>query len=194
MTTAKKTTKAAAQKPAESTKAAAKKAAEPVEAAVAASKETVETVVKAGTDAATKGVEQAVAMGQEQVAAAVKAGSEAFQNYEDVVGFGKENIDAVMAANAVLVKGLQAINQEIFGIAKDSLEKNAAATKKIFACKSVEDVFAIQSDLVRASYDDAVVQSRKISDLTVKLAEDSAAPITKQVTVAVEKFTKPLAA
>ena len=78
---------------------AAVKATETVEAAVAAGKETVETVVKASTEAATKGVEKAVAVSQEQVAAAVKAGSDAFKNYEDVIAFGKENVDALLLAN-----------------------------------------------------------------------------------------------
>ena len=185
-------TKKAAPKAA--AKTATVKPTETVEAAVVAGKETVETVVKAGADAAAKGVEKAVAMGQEQVAAAVKAGSEAFKNYEDVVGFSKQNIDAVMKSNALFVKGVQDINAVLFGIAKDSLEDNAQATKKILACTSVEEVFAIQSDLVKASYDKAMTQSRKISDLSVKVTEDAVAPLTKQVTVTVEKFTKPLAA
>ena len=167
---------------------------ETVEAAVAVGKETVETVVKAGTDAAAKGVEKAVAMSQEQVAAAVKAGSEVFKGYEDVVGFSKQNIDAMVAANTIFVKGIQEINTQFFGLAKNSIEENAQATKKLLASTSVEDVIAIQSDLVKANYDKAVEQSRKISDLGVKVAEDVAAPITKQVNVTVEKFTKPLAA
>lgn len=173
---------------------AAANATETVEAAVAASKETVENVVKAGTEAATKSVEKAVAVGQEQVAAAVKAGSEAFKNYEDVIAFGKENVDAMVKANALFVKGFQDLNKEIFAIAQAALEENAETTKKVLSCKSVQDAVAIQSDVVKASYEKAMTDSRKISDMTVKLAEETVAPISKRVNFTVEKFTKELAA
>lgn len=174
--------------------AAAKAATETVEAAVAAGKETVESVVKAGTEAATKGVEKAVAVSQEQVAAAVKAGSEVFKNYEEVIAFGKENVDAMVKANAVLVKGVQDLNKEFFAIAQAVLEDNAETAKKVLGCKSVQDAVAIQSNVVKASYEKAMTESRKITDMTVKLAEDASAPITKRVNVTVEKFTKELAA
>src|SRR3970282_1719739 len=82
----------------------AKAAHQPVEAALAAGKETIETVVKAGAEAASKGVERAVAARRETVTAAVKAGTEAFKSYEDIVSFGKDNVDAVVKTNAILVK------------------------------------------------------------------------------------------
>jgi phasin family protein len=175
-------------------KTGAAKATENVEAAVAAGKETVETVVKAGADAAAKGVEKAVAMSQENVAAAVKAGSEAFKSYEDAVSFGKDNLEAVMKANAIFVKGVQDINSVLFGIAQTSIETNAAASKKIFACKNVQDMVAVHNDLAADSYAKVVDNSRKISDLSVKVAEEVAEPITKRVNATVEQITKPLAA
>jgi len=175
-------------------KTAAAKATENVEAAVAAGKETVETVVKAGADAAAKGVEKAVAMSQENVAAAVKAGSEAFKTYEDAVSFSKDNLDAVMKANEIFVKGVQDINSVLFGIAQASIETNAAASKKIFACKNVQDMVAVQNDLAADNYAKVVDDSRKISDLSVKVAEEVAKPITKRVNATVEQITKPLAA
>ncbi len=156
--------------------------------------ETVETVVKASTDAASKGVEKAVAMSQEQVAAVVKVGTDAFKSYEDAASFSKANVDAVMKANAVFVQGIQDFNKALFGIVETALEDNAAMTTKLMGCKNVQDAVAVQSDLAQAGYSKALDQSRKITDLTTKLVEETSAPIAKQVTITVEKFAKPLAA
>lgn len=175
-------------------KSTAKAAHQPVEAALAAGKETMETVVKAGAEAASKGVERAVAMSREHVTAAVKAGSDAFKSYEDVVSFGKDNVDAVVKSNAILVKGFQDIHNILFGIAQAQLEEQVAATKKFLACKTFKDVMEAQADLAKTHYAKALNDGRKITDLSVKLAEDVSQPITKQVSVSVEKFTKPLAA
>lgn len=173
---------------------AQKAAVDQVEAAVSVGKETVETVVKAGTEVATKSVEKAVAMSQEQVAAAVKAGGEAFKNYEDVVSYSKENVDAVVKSNGILVKGVQDINKVLFSLAQKNMEDTAALTKKMFECKSVDDVVKLQNDLVKIGYAKTLDESRKISDMTVKLAEEATKPIADRVSVAVEKVTKPLAA
>ena len=172
----------------------AKAARQPVEAALAAGKDTIDTVVKAGAEAASKGVERAVAMSREHVTAAVKAGTEAFKGYEDIVSFGKDNVDAVVKSNAILVKGFQDIHNVLFGIAQAQLEEQVAATNKFLGCKTFKDMMEAQAELARTSYAKALDDGRKITDLSVKLAEEATQPIAKQVNVTVEKFSKPLAA
>ena len=183
---------AEAKKPTATAKPAAP--ASQVEAAVTVGKETVETVVKAGTEVATKGVEKAVAMSQEQVAAAVKAGTEVFKNYEDVLAYGKDNVDALVSSNNILVKGVQDINKVLFSMAQKNMEDSVTLTKKMFGCKSVEEVVKLQNDMMKTNYSKALDESRKISDMAVKLAEEASAPIADRMTVAVEKATKPIAA
>ena len=179
------------------TKTPAKKAdtpAEVVEAAVAAGKETVEAAVKVGTDAATKSVEKAAAMSQEHVEATKKAGAEAFKGYEDMVSASKAHVDAVLKSNQILVKGAQDVNKLLLGLAEASLHDGVAATKKMFACKSVQDVVSVQNDLARANYKKIVDEGRKLSDLSTKVAEEAVEPITTVVSKSVEQFSKPLAA
>jgi len=174
--------------------AASKPQPSQVEAAVAAGKETVQTVVKAGADVAAKGVEKAVAMSQEHVAAVVKAGGEAFKNYEDVVAYNKDNVDALMKSNSIFVKGVQDMNKVLFGLAQKNMEDSVNATKKLFGCKSVNEMVQLQGEILKANYAKTLDESRKISDMAVKLAEETSAPITDRLSVAVEKVTKPLAA
>ena len=143
---------------------------------------------------ATESVETPVAVGQEQVTAAVKADTEVFKNYEEVIALNRDNVETVVKVNTLFVNGVQDLNKEIFAMAQATFEENAVLTKKVLSCTSFQDVVAIQSDLVKANYEKAMTESRKITDMTVKLAEGATAPITKQVNLAVEKFTKELAA
>jgi len=115
-----------------------------------------------------------------------KTATEALKGYENAVSYGKEAVDAVMKSNAIFVKGVQDINTALFGLAQTSLEDSVAATQKIFGCKTVADVMDAQAELAQ--------DSRKISDLSVKVAEAASKPITKRVNAAVEKFSKPIAA
>lgn len=188
------TEKTTPEKKTTTTKSQAPKAVNPVEAAVAANKETVDTFMKAGSEVASQGVEKVVAMNQEQIAAAVKAGTDAFKSYEDMVAYNKANVDAVMKANQLLVKGAQDMNKILFGLAQSSLEDGVAATKKILGCKSLKEVVEVQNDLAKANYKKSVDEGRKLTDMSVKLAEEISAPLANQVNDTVERITKPLAA
>ena len=136
----------------------------------------------------------AIAAGQETFETAIQAGAEAFKGYEDVVGYGKDSVDAVMKSNALFVKGFQDINQALFGLAQASLDNSVAATKKILGCKTVTDGIDAQTEMARAGYAKAIEDSRRITDMSVNLAEEAAQPLTKQVSATVEKFSKPIAA
>jgi phasin family protein len=183
---------AEAKKPTVTAKPAA--APQPVEAAAKAGKESVETVVKAGAEVAAKSVEKAVSAGQDQIAAVVKAGGEVFKNCEDIVAYNKENVDAFVKANNIMVKGVQDINKVLFSMAQKNMDESVALTKKLFGCKSVDEAVKLQGDLLKTNYAKALDESRKISDMAVKLAEEASAPLADRMTVAVEKVTKPLAA
>ena len=74
------------------------------------------------------------------------------------------------------------------------MEEGVDATKKIMACKDPKEVFALQSGLAKSSYEKTMTESKKLSDMSVKLVESVAAPLNGRVNVAVEKLSKPIAA
>ena len=166
----------------------------PVEAAVKMSQKAVETIVNTNTEVAKKSVEKAVSMGEEQLAAASKAGTEAYKGYEDVIAFLKSNIDAFVNSNEIFSKGFKEINSSIMQLAQANLDETVAVTQKLMGCKSVTEIVEIQSTVAKSQYENAVVESRKISEQTVKLAESASKPIAERVTVAVDTLSKLLAA
>ncbi|MGB0671772.1 MAG: phasin family protein [Rhodospirillales bacterium] len=168
--------------------------AEPIEAAVSAGQETVEAAVKVSTEAATKSVEKAVAMTKENVAAAVKAGNDAVKNAEDLAAFGKENIEAVVASANIWTKGVQSYGQKVAELTKANVDESVAVAKKIFACKTPQEVIELQNAYAKSSYDKMVAETKALSDMLVKLSEEASKPVAARVELAVEKFSKPLAA
>lgn len=186
-TTAKKTT---------TTKAAPKPAAsaEQVDTAVKAGQDTVETIVKTNTEVTKKGVEKAVAMTEEQFAAAAKASADAYRGYEDMIAFSKNNMEAFVKSNEILSSGMKDINTAIYKLAQSNVEESVALTQKIMGCKTVAEVVELQSTAAKSQYDKALSESRKLSDRTIKLAEQASKPIADQVKIAVETLSKPIAA
>ncbi len=169
----------------------AEEALKPVEAAVAASKDTLEAVVKAGTQAATKGYEQAVALTQEQVE---KASSSVFDGYEEAASLGKDNMDAYVLSSTVVAQGFEALGKEVITYTQAAMEASMAAAQALVAAKTLEEVIELQTEYSRNSIDSMVAESAKLTDLSIALAHDALEPLQTRVTVTVEKMIKPLAA
>lgn len=167
---------------------------EPVQAAVKVGQETVDSVVKTSTEVAKKGVEKAVAMGQEQVAAAVKVSNDAYKGYEDMLAFQRSNIEAFVKSNEILSTGVKEINSAIYKLAQANIEETVDLAQKLMGCKSVSEAVELQNSLAKKQYTTTMEQSRKLSDLSVQLAEQATKPIAERVTIAVETLSKPIAA
>lgn len=123
-----------------------------------------------------------------------KAQAAFFAGYEDLIGLGKENLEAAVKSSQLFAKGAEAINATLFQAAREAVEENIKASKAIMGCKTPEEFFEVQNDVARANYEKLLVESRKVTDMTVKLAEESAQPIAERVTASVEILTKNRAA
>jgi phasin family protein len=119
--------------------------------------------------------------------------TQTFKGYEDFAAFGKANLEAFVQANTLFAKGIESLSKEVVSLAQSSLESSTAATKAIFAAKTLKDVVELQADFAKTSFEKLVANSTKIGEMTVKLATDSAAPIGARVTAASEKALKPTA-
>jgi phasin family protein len=168
----------------------AEETAKQIEQTVSVGKEALETVVKASTDAASKGYEKAVALTKDQVDVAVKAQNAAFHSYEEAVAFGKDNLEAVIKAGSILSRGLQDLGKTMIGLAQESIEDSVAASRQFIGIKTLKDFIDLQTSIFKARFDRALDDGSRLSDQTVKLAEESFAPIGERVNVAVDKLVK----
>ena len=140
---------------------------------------------------AAKGFEQAVELTKDQVE---RVSTVFFRNFDDLAVLGKENLDALVAANTVVAKSLEEIGKEVAVYTQSSLESAASAAKALFGAKTLKDVIAVNNEFAKASFESFVANSTKISEIGVKAANEALQPINARVNVAIERLKKPLAA
>jgi hypothetical protein len=56
--------------------------------------------------------------------------------------------------------------------------------------KSLKDAFDLQANLARSTMEKTLAESGKLTDASMKLTEQTLAPITARMSMAVEKFAK----
>ncbi len=166
--------------------AAATEAASTIETAAEVSVKNFEksiAAVREGIEKATKGLETSQAKLKEGVEKAVKTS-------EELLSFSQGNMEAFIKATQIYVSGMQDLSKQFAVSSKSSLEESVAFGKSLMGVKSVKEAVDLQTGFTKSSIEKAVSESNKLTDATVKLAEQAIAPITARISLAVETFGK----
>jgi len=94
---------------------------------------------------------------------------------EELTRRSSENIQALTEAGTVLAKGAQDLSREWIGFAQDRQAKNIEGFKRLVGCRSVQDLIAVQSDLVRDSFQELIATNKRLAELSVRVTNDAAA-------------------
>lgn len=161
--------------------------AEEAKAAATAASAAIEDAAEDAADTVGDAVATAAAEVDEvQVAAA--------RGYDDLVNLQKENFEAAVKAGTIVAKGYEAIGQEMMAFTQTALEANFALAQAVLGAATLRDAVDLQSDHMRKSLDQAVAESGKLRDMSVKLAGEAIAPLQARMSATVERFAKPMAA
>lgn len=161
--------------------------------------EPIEETAQAGVSATSKGFEQSTAAfkdslsgavaGFEKTQAEVKANMEkAMRTAEEFMSFGQGNVEAVMRSGRIWAEGVQDLSKTFAATAQAQLDQTMNTFKALAGVKSLKEAMDLQTSLARSSVETAVNETSRFTDASLKLAEQTLAPITQRMSLAVEKF------
>jgi phasin family protein len=109
---------------------------------------------------------------------------------EEIVAFNQANVEAFVKSSQIWATGMQELTKQFASTAKTSFEESVASFKALTSVKSVKEAVELQTSFAKTAFEKAVAESNKLTDASIKLTEQTLAPITARVTVAVETFGK----
>ena len=109
---------------------------------------------------------------------------------EELVTFGQANVEALVKSSQIWAAGVQDLQKTFAATAQAQMDAAMSTLKALSGVKSVKEAFDLQSTLARSSVETVVAETGKLTDASMKLAEQAIAPITARVTVAMEKFAR----
>jgi phasin family protein len=108
---------------------------------------------------------------------------------ENLIAFGKGNLEALTASSKIWVAGVQDLSQQFAATAKASIEESVATLKAVSAIRSLNEVVNLQSVYSQA-VSKALADSNRLTDASLKLTEQTLAPLTARMAAAVGAFSK----
>ena len=143
----------------------------------------IEDAVEAGK----KSVEEALNLTKEQVE---KASEAFFKNYDDISVMNKDGVDPFFKAGEVLTKGAESLRKAYFDFVQASAEASVETSKAMMAAKTSKDFVDLQSDFARTSFDNFLSESTRLSEISVKVANEAFDPLKAQFNSGFEKAFK----
>ncbi|MDO7841664.1 phasin family protein [Sphingomonas immobilis] len=107
--------------------------------------------------------------------------------FEEMNEFSKGNLEAVVESGKIAAKGLETLGQDAAEYTRKQFEGATAIAKSFASVKSPTELFKLQSDYLRSSFDALVAESSKTTEAMLKLAGEVAQPISNRVSLAAEK-------
>ncbi len=112
----------------------------------------------------------------------------AIKTAEDLMSFGQGNLEAVVKSSQIWAAGMQDIGKQVAASAQAQVDQTMATLKALATAKSLKEAIELQSSLARTAVEKAVAETGKLTDASMKLAEQTLAPLTARVSLAAERF------
>ena len=149
---------------------------------------TVHTAAETATGLAADAQARAQAMFAEMNDRAKAAMERSAKMLEELGDLNKGNIEAVVESSRVAAKAAETLGQHAAETARKGFEQATAAFKGFASAKTPTELFQMQSDFMRKSFDDMIADAAKTSETVLKLAGDVMQPLSNRVAVAAEKI------
>ena len=150
----------------------------------------IESIAAAKTIEGVKETAEAAASGLEHAQVQMKEGvTRAMKTAEQVAAFSQGNVEALVKSSQIWATGWQDISKHMAVTAKANLDETMSAFKALTGVKSLKEAFDLQTSFARTSMEKAMAESGKLTEHSLKLAEQAFAPISARVNAAVETFS-----
>ncbi len=141
---------------------------------------------------------EAVASGARQAEAAATAGvsgaqgkakigvEHAMKQIEQMMAFGQGNVEAMVKAGQIWTTGMQDLTRQVSQTAQASFQDNVSVLRSLSSVRSLQDAVALQSSTARTTLEKAMAEGSRLAESSMKLAEQTSAPLTARVNAAIE--------
>ena len=91
------------------------------------------------------------------------------------------NAETILYSATAIAKGLDGFAREYRDFLRQQIERNMDRMNELIRCRTPQDVAVVQSELVRDTINSALQSSRRMADVSLKVADDAGKHISQSI-------------
>jgi phasin family protein len=91
------------------------------------------------------------------------------------------NAQSILYTSSAAAKAMGGMSREYLQLVRHQVEKNMDHMNELWTCRTPQDFAVVQSDMVRETMETVLESSRRIADLSLKIADDAGKQINQNM-------------
>jgi hypothetical protein len=121
------------------------------------------------------------------------AAAKTVPGYAEFADLSRDNLAAVLKANATLAAGWETLTKDGIVQAREAFSAAGTAANELLRARTLDQVIRIQADLAKSGAEALLTQSAKLAELGLALADSAFAPLGLRIETTLAKLTSPSA-
>ena len=98
---------------------------------------------------------------------------------EEATERSARNAQSILYSTAAASKVMTGMSREYFELVRHQIENGIARMNELWSCRTPQDVAAVQSEMMRDAVGNVLESSRRMADMSIRLADDAAKRMTE---------------
>jgi len=116
------------------------------------------------------------------------------QMAQDAANQSREGMEAFVKSGTIFAKGFEEIIKTAASMSQNVAEKQAEFARQLMSSKTLNEYAEAQNKIAQASFDQFMSGATQISEMSVKVLNEASEPLNAQMTKAMAKSNKQMAA
>ncbi len=116
------------------------------------------------------------------------------QNCTEMNGMMRDTVNATLQSVSIMTQGCSDLCNSLSSLMQKSLEQSLKISKTMMSASSPTELMDAQNGVIKNSFDSLVSEMNNISQLSSRIAQQAAEPVTKQLNETMSKISKVKAA
>lgn len=91
------------------------------------------------------------------------------------------NAEVIIYSATAVAKGMNGVSREYFDFVRQQIERSMDRMNELWRCRTPHEVAVVHTDLVRDMISSALDTSRRMADMSLKVADDAGNHITQSI-------------
>lgn len=123
-----------------------------------------------------------------------KITSSMLQTCSDMNSVMRDTVNATLQSVTIMTKGCTDLCNSVSSLMQNSMEQSVRISQTLMSATSVNDLMDTQNSVIKSSFDNLMSEVNNISQLSTRIAQQAAEPVTKQLNETMSKISKVKAA